>query len=91
MRRSDAECANLETSVDPIEGLATDPFAGQYITTWLEDHKPRQARLSIAVRPGATGIYTVTWTAFNHTTLFWGEAMIAGDLLIGDYRNFDPF
>ena len=63
-------------------------FAGNYITTWQENSKPRLSFLVIT--PKHKHIYTLSWFSDSAKTnqTFWGEGMLCDGILIGDYRNF---
>lgn len=63
-------------------------FVGEYYTTWNENSSSQVSKMVIYPKTGCTNILTIEWTDLSSKKImFWGEGMIVGDMLIGDYRN----
>lgn len=71
---------------EPIE--PTTDFLGKYIATWIEDGRIISSILTIAMKEGAIArLYSLVWRK-GSDIIYWGEAMLCDDILIGDYRNY---
>jgi hypothetical protein len=71
-------------SADAIN-ITTD-FVGICRSTWNEGNAIN-SRLTISFKPRTNNrIYTLLWEE-NGIPIFWSEAMLFEDILIGDYRD----
>ena len=69
---------------------SSENFIGKYTSTWHENNLAIYSILTIEYRKDTIDkIYTLKWDDKRGNTNFWGEAMLFGDVLIGDYRNFE--
>ncbi|HLN94441.1 MAG TPA: hypothetical protein VK183_02310 [Flavobacterium sp.] len=79
------ECAELQQEPDED----APPFVGTYRSTWLERDGPDEMTLRIATRSTERGtIYTLTW-ARGTEVVFFGEAFVFGEILVGNYWDKD--
>ena len=90
-----AESADRITDIDP-----DDKFVGEYWHTWCHYHDNDTvegvvAKLKIWRKPNCQNIFSLKIEVQNNMPpaerTFWGEGMLCDGMLIGDYRNFDPF
>jgi hypothetical protein len=81
---------SLRNRTESADRMYGDPamFTGDFLTTWLEEDVPVLSNLNISHKAGTTNIFSLSWVR-NGTQSFIGEAIIAGGLLIGDYRDMD--
>lgn len=56
-----------------------------YLTTWLEDEKSSKSFLKIVEIDEIN--YTLNWKNLNGTEIFFGNAKLKDDILIGNYTN----
>lgn len=64
-------------------------FEGEFITTWRQDSEPFIARLIIRRKSiNHRNIFGLEWRR-ESKVIYWGEGLIEGGILIGDYRNFE--
>jgi hypothetical protein len=70
-------------------GVDTNDFSGNYKSTWQEDGVAVVADLKIDRKHRARDIFVLRWDIQGRNG-FWGEALLAENLLIGDYRDFNP-
>ena len=81
------ELINTTESADRVLG-ARNSFIGTYISTWQESGNPFIADLIVAPLPEGTNVFTLEWIVRNGNNIhFWGEAFLAGDMLIGNYAD----
>ena len=78
---------NTTESADIIHHNISD-FRGTYNTTWQEDGEPFFATLTITFKSNTRGIYSLEWRR-NNTIIYWGEALIVDNILVGHYRDFE--
>ncbi len=65
-------------------------ISGTYESTWYEPKSDRasQAVLRISPKEDCFNIYVLEWSdTRSKKVIFKGEAMLCGDLLIGDYHS----
>ena len=83
------EQINITESADRVDG-DINSFVGTYISTWHEGDQTFIADLTINLLPGGTNVYTIEWLERNGDNFrFLGEALLARDMLIGNYAD-DP-
>jgi len=78
-------------SADKISTQETSSsnFIGSYLSTWRLNKKATYSTLIIDFKPGSKNhIYSLSWED-NGKCIYRGEGMLCGDILIGDYRNFE--
>jgi hypothetical protein len=70
----------------------TDPFCGEYLTTWIEQdgtnnpQKFRTEKSSLFICKNAQ-TYKVKWYDKSNPQIFEGTAMLVDDILVGTYWN----
>lgn len=65
-------------------------WIGEYKTTWCEaaDHNCLSADLKIAPKRECGGLFILRWySPGGSRLLFYGEAMLCDDMLVGDYTS----
>lgn len=80
---------NLSESANILEFYG-EQFIGKYRTTWFE-FSVNTLILEITFKESTNNnIYSLTWrNEENNNIIFWGEAFIVDNILIGDYRDFE--
>jgi hypothetical protein len=64
-------------------------FTGIYRSSWNEIDKSIKAEIIISYKLNTNNqIFSLVWLE-NGNKIFWGEGMRCGELLIGDYRDFE--
>lgn len=76
--RWDIESANKKGN-DNID------FVGKFISVWLEDEKAYKAVLEIEKIDKIN--YALNWKNINDTEIFFGNAKLENEMLIGNYTN----
>ncbi len=80
---------NSTESADAIE-VEDNSFIGEYHSTWQENGKAHDAKLTIEYKENThNSIYVLKWFAKGQDIKFQGEGFLVDDILIGDYRDFE--
>lgn len=76
------------TTNEPAQNI----FLGRFRTTWIQDLNALNSEIATVVvnnKPGFPGIFELIWTDFNNDPIFFGEAMIHNEILVGSYWDDD--
>jgi hypothetical protein len=82
----------MKRLLDEATGTTDEPaqniFLGRFRTTWIQDLNSRNSEIATVIvrnKPGFPGIFQLLWNDFNNSPIFFGEAMIHNEILVGSY------
>lgn len=71
--------------VSAVSQNPSDPFAGEYVTVWLEDTTHDICDLTIMPEGNVDGVYKLTWISRTGNHNYEGYGMIENSSLVGFY------